>query len=65
MSIDSYQGLEIGKHRDYMITESSLRSAECRFEAHPKDNNGVPSIFGACVKAIKAEIDERYRSGRR
>lgn len=61
MSIDSYGGLEVGGYRDYVVTESSLRPAECRFEAHPKDNDGtVPSVFGTCIEEIRAEIDGRY-----
>ncbi len=62
MSIDSYEGLEIGEHRDYAITESTMRPPSCRFEAHPKANDGtVPSVFGKCIEELRAEIGERYR----
>ncbi len=62
MSIDTYEGLEIGKYRDYVVTESLLRPDECRFEAHPRENDGtIPSVFGTSIEELRAEVDNRYR----
>lgn len=57
MSINSYEGQDIGGIDDYRVTESNIRPASCRFEASRGD--GEPSLFGATIEDLRAEIDER------
>jgi hypothetical protein len=57
MSINSYEGLDIGGIDDYRVTESNIRPPSCRFEASRQD--GEPSLFGKTIEDLRAEIDDR------
>jgi hypothetical protein len=58
-TLNSYEGLVIGKIDDYTVTESSHRPAACRFEA--SRNDGEPSLFGKTIEDLRAEIDIKFQ----
>lgn len=57
MSFDTYEGKVIGGIDDYVVTESNIRPKGMRFEASRQD--GEPSLFGATIEDLRAEIDIR------